>query len=71
VDEKGRFSFIAFEGYSYVVHVHAVNKDDKPMHAKHQKITVGEKNPVLKFVLSLPGYGEDEAAMKRERAEPN
>jgi len=40
------------------------------MHAKHQKITIAEKNPVLKLVLSLPGHGESEQEIKKELADP-
>lgn len=66
VDKEGHFSFLGFEGYSYVIHVHAFNAEDKVMHAKHVRVTIkGEVQPI-QLVLSLPGYGEGEEEIKKE-----
>jgi len=69
-DRQGNFSFIGFEGYSYVIHVHAFDANDTVMHAKHIKITVGEKNPPLRLVLAIPGYGGKEDEITKELNDP-
>ena len=70
VDEHGQFSFIGFEGYSYVIHVHAFDKQGRVVHAKHVKVKIeGEMKPI-RLVLSLPGYGEKPEEMKKELEEP-
>jgi hypothetical protein len=67
--EDGRFSFIGFEGYSYVIHVHAFDSEGRVMHAKHIKVRLeGEIKPI-KLVLSLPGYGTKEEEIKKELGE--
>lgn len=65
-DEEGRFSFIGFEGYSYVIKAHAFNDRDEVMHAKSIKITINGEVKPIKLVLSRPGYGESREEMKKE-----
>lgn len=68
IDEKGEFSIIVFEGYTYVLTAHAWNAENKPLHAKATKVTViGDLKP-LRLVLSLPGNGSEEE-MKKELGE--
>lgn len=67
--ENGKFSFVGFEGYSYVIHVHAFDSEGRVMHAKHVKVRLeGEVKPI-KLVLSLPGYGTREEEIKKELGE--
>jgi len=66
IDDQGRFSIVGFEGYTYILHVHAFNQDDKPMHAKHVKVTSGQDLGPIKLVLSLPGDGKNRDEIKKE-----
>ena len=66
IDDQGRFSIVGFEEYTYILHVHAFNSDEKPMHAKHVKISPGEALGPINLVLSLPGYGDDGDEIKKE-----
>jgi hypothetical protein len=65
-DEKGGFSFIGFDGYTYVIHVHAFNAQDQVFHSRHVKLTLSGEVKPLRLVLSLPGYGESEQEVLRE-----
>jgi protocatechuate 3,4-dioxygenase beta subunit len=65
-DEQGRFSFIGFEGYTYIIHAHAFNAQDQVFHARHVRLTISGEVKPLRLVLSLPGYGESEAEVLRE-----
>ncbi|HLL14472.1 MAG TPA: carboxypeptidase-like regulatory domain-containing protein [Pyrinomonadaceae bacterium] len=65
-DEQGRFSFIGFDGYTYVIHVHAFNAQDQVFHAKPVKLTISDQVKPLRLVLSLPGYGEGKEEVLRE-----
>jgi hypothetical protein len=66
VDETGQFSFVGFEGYSYVIHVHASDSEGRIMHAKHVKVKVEGVMKPIKLVLSLPGYGERNEEIRKE-----
>jgi hypothetical protein len=66
IEEDGRFSFVGYDGYTYVIHVNALNSRGEWMHAKHVKVTIGRESPVLRLTVSLPGKGQSEDVMKKE-----
>ncbi|MCP9496011.1 MAG: carboxypeptidase-like regulatory domain-containing protein [Pyrinomonadaceae bacterium MAG19_C2-C3] len=68
VDKRGRFSFIGFEGYTYVITANALDRKNKPRHARAVKLTITKKTKQLKLVLSLPGSGGQED-IKKELSE--
>src|ERR1700682_1861950 len=66
IEDDGRFSFIGFEGCTYVIHVNALSSHGEWMHAKHVKLTIGRASPVIRLTLSLPGNGQSQDIMKKE-----
>ena len=62
----GTFSLIAFEGYTYIIHVDAPNSEGQPMHAKHMKVTVDRYLQPITLILSLHGKGQGEEIIKKE-----
>ncbi len=66
LDNQGNFSFLGYKGYSYIIHAHAFNFDNKPLHAKHIIVKASENVPLLTLKLSLEGKGENITDIKRE-----
>lgn len=67
-NKDGGFSFVGFEGYTYVIHVHAWDSQNRLLHT-NVKYTIARENKPLTLVLSKPGYGEGEDA-KAELGDP-
>jgi hypothetical protein len=66
VDGRGGFSFVGYVGQTYVIHVHAFNTKNEPMHAKHIKVKITDHIKPLKLVLSLPGSGNTVEVINKE-----
>jgi hypothetical protein len=65
VDDGGHFSFVGYEGYTYVIIADAYDAAGKQWHSKALKLKIIEGVRPLTLVLSIPGYaGENE--LKKE-----
>jgi hypothetical protein len=66
IDEQGRFSFVGYEGQTYVIHAHAFNAQNEPMHAKHLKVNITKNIKPIELVLSIPGTGKSVEVINKE-----
>lgn len=66
IDENGNFSLIAFEGYEYVIHAHAFNSQNEPLHARHIILNLKDSINPINLVLRIPGIGKGEREIQKE-----
>jgi protocatechuate 3,4-dioxygenase beta subunit len=54
IDEKGNFSIVGFDGYAYVIHARAFDRNDRPMRSRYMRVMATEDFKPITLVLSIP-----------------
>jgi hypothetical protein len=65
IDNQGNFSFLTFERYSYIIHAHAFDSKNQPMHANHFLVKAPENLKPITLKLNLNGEGNSEEEIRR------